>query len=275
MNSQNKTIADGYFIYGFTSYGINIGLIASSENILMKMKNVVESLPLKHKEINSDLVGNKFQILEEDNELKFIIDGEFIDKSSNETHILKFLGKRLRLLVAEFAVSKVFIHAGAVSYKNKGIIFPANTYEGKSTLTTELLKAGCLYYSDDFAVLDENAMLHPFPKKISLRGTDGKYDQIDFPVEHFNGQIATEPVEIKFILFTEFEKDFIWKPIHLTQGMGMLEIIPHTIPINFNTKFSLKVLQKLVYRAIITKSKRGEAKDLVSKLLKCIDLNHF
>lgn len=272
MSSQNSSNSDS-FVYSFSSFGIKISLAASSKSILLKMKKIVESLPLNHTEFVFRSFEHRFRIDKIQNQLEFSKNEEMIDISSNENHILKYLENSLKLTVAEFAVSKVFIHAGAVSYKNHGIIFPAKSFQGKSTLTTELLKAGCLYYSDDYAVLDEDAVLHPFPKKISLRGTDGELNQICYPVEHFDGKAATSPVKVKVVLFTQYEKNYKWEPVVISEGMGMLEIIPHTIPIRFNTKFSLKVLHKLLHRAIITKSKRGDAKSFVSTLLNFIDTN--
>jgi len=46
-----------------------------------------------------------------------------------------------------------------------------------------------------------------------------------------------------------------------------MEVIPHTIPRNFNTQFSLKVLNTAVSDAIILKSPRGEASAFAIKLL--------
>jgi len=46
-----------------------------------------------------------------------------------------------------------------------------------------------------------------------------------------------------------------------------MELLSHTISIRYNPKFSLKVLNKTVNRAIIVKTKRGEAKKFAVKLL--------
>ena len=70
------------------------------------------------------------------------------------------------------------------------------------------------------------------------------------------------------VLITEFEAGAQWKPEIISAGEGIMEILPHTIPIRYKPEFSLQVLNKLVNRAIIAKSKRGEAKELVEKLLK-------
>jgi hypothetical protein len=58
-----------------------------------------------------------------------------------------------------------------------------------------------------------------------------------------------------------------WQPKLLTQGEGIMEILPHTLPIRNNPKFVLEVLNKLTKHAIIVKSVRGDAKEFSTALL--------
>jgi hypothetical protein len=78
------------------------------------------------------------------------------------------------------------------------------------------------------------------------------------------------------ILLTEFDANSTakkWNPKLLSAGQGILEIIPHTISIRYDTKFALKVLNKVASRAIIAKSKRGEAKEFVNLLINFFENN--
>jgi len=61
-------------------------------------------------------------------------------------------------------------------------------------------------------------------------------------------------------LITEFKGDAEWVPITLEPGKGILEIIPHTISIRFNTQFALGVLNKVVKSAFVIKGQRPDAK---------------
>ena len=58
-----------------------------------------------------------------------------------------------------------------------------------------------------------------------------------------------------------------WRPKRLKQGVGIMEILPHTIPIRNNPKFVLEVLNKLTNRAIIFKTVRGDAVEFAETLL--------
>jgi hypothetical protein len=61
-------------------------------------------------------------------------------------------------------------HAGAVSWDEGGIIFPASPRMGKTTLVVKLLSLGFKFLSDEVACLDSNrGVLEPFPRKINIR----------------------------------------------------------------------------------------------------------
>jgi len=66
--------------------------------------------------------------------------------------------------VALHAPSKLFVHAAAVAWQGSVIVVPGRTCTGKSTLAAALVRAGAAYYSDEFAVIDEAGLVHPFAR---------------------------------------------------------------------------------------------------------------
>lgn len=72
------------------------------------------------------------------------------------------------------------------------------------------------------------------------------------------------------ILLTRYKPGSEWKPENISLGECIIELIPHTIPITNNPEFSLDVLNKVVNRALISKSDRGEA-DVFADIV----LEHF
>ena len=54
------------------------------------------------------------------------------------------------------------MHAGAVAWRDRGIVIPGRSHSGKTTLVRALVEAA-RYYSDEFAVLDPQGRLHPYP----------------------------------------------------------------------------------------------------------------
>ena len=199
--------------------------------------------------------------------------------SSSEAEFYGFVESELRLTIAEFAVSKVFLHAGVVAWKGKAIIIPGSSFSGKTTLVAALIKKGALYYSDEYAVLDENGNVHPFPKMLSLRGILDDFTQVDYTAESLGGEVGLEPIPVGMILLTEYDAAFKgtqndlakFEPELLSEGQAILEIIAQTIPIRNNPAFVLQVLYKSVNHAIIAKSKRGEAEKFSDLVLDFVE----
>jgi hypothetical protein len=202
-------------------------------------------------------------------------DSELIADKLSYENLLELLESKVRITIAEHAVGKVFLHAGVVSVGGKAIVIPAQSYQGKTTLVAELVRQGAVYYSDEYAVLDENGYVHPFPKWLSVRGVVEEFVQTDLPVEEFGGVAGTEPVPVALILITEYKKGARWKPVKLSRGQGIMEILPHTIPIRNKPEFTLNVLNNVAERAIITKTKRAEAENAARLLISFFEKQAF
>lgn len=261
------------FQISFSSYGVRIGIRTDSRQLLTEISGELEKInPDGFEVIDNRQAKHLYEIKSKKNKIVGIKkDGETIDLWASEEDSLSFLQSRIRLTVAEFACSRVFLHAGAVGWKGKAIIIPARSFSGKSSLVAALVKKGALYYSDDFAVIDQDGLLHPFHRHLSLRGVADKYRQVDFAVETLGGKSGGEPLPIGMVLITGFKEGNknpeIWKPAILSPGRGIMEMLAHTIPIRNKPKFSLEVLNKVTKRAIICKSLRGEASEFADLLL--------
>jgi hypothetical protein len=255
--------------FKFESYGVKIGIESNNERFLKRFEDHLPQVVPNAFTPNNELEAeHTFSINVNDGLFELYKDGERLTGGDSEENFFNFASGKLRLTVAEFAKAKVFLHAGVVGWNGKAFIFPARSFQGKSTLVAELVRNGALYYSDEYAVLDEKGLVYPFPKTLSIRGIVDKYVQTEYSAESFGGTVATEPMAVGMVLITKYEEDAEWQPELLSAGKAIMEIVPHTIPIRNKPKFSLQVLNKIVNRAIIAKSKRGEAKRFVDLLLK-------
>ncbi len=259
----------------FESYGVRVRLMASSGDLLNAATNrarvalvdnfrILENCEAEHSfGIGQDAPGGMLFLFQ--NGLQTTYD-------TREDRFLKFFDSLIRILVAEHAVGWVFIHAGAVAWKGRAVIVPANSFSGKTTLIAELVKQGAAYLSDEYAVLDSSGFVHAFPRELSVRITDGStIREKSVSVEELGGISAVEPVPVGLVLLTEYAPDAVWDPERLSVGRGILEVIPHTIPRNFNTEFSLKVLNAALRDAIILRTPRADAADFAIKLLSFFD----
>jgi hypothetical protein len=262
-DTQKKSIA-------IESFGVKVKIHAARKEVLEEIEARIERiLPAGfYRKISPRRAVHTFSVRQSKSHEYVIYKGkQKIEFGNDRELVLKYLDWQVRLTIAEYASERVFLHAGVVAWKGRAIIIPAKSFQGKTTLVKVLTKMGAQYYSDEYAVLDEQGFVHPFPKMLSIRGFTDKYRQTDYAVETLGGISGTEPVPVGMILLTEFESGAEWKPQILSEGLGVLEMLSHTIPIRYNPKFSLKVLNKTVNHAIIVKTKRGEAKEFAVKLL--------
>ncbi|HEX5418280.1 MAG TPA: hypothetical protein VFZ25_21705 [Chloroflexota bacterium] len=64
----------------------------------------------------------------------------------------------------------LLLHAGVVAFEDQGIVLPAASGHGKTTLTAALIASGFQYLSDEVAVLDaQTHHLLPFAKSLYIR----------------------------------------------------------------------------------------------------------
>ncbi len=227
--------------------------------------------PKEFVKIEAGKVAHHFRLLKNYREGIWFYDlyheDELAASARDKEDFFEFFDSRIRITVAEYAVGKVFLHAGAVGWKGKALVLPSSSFHGKTTLVAELVKKGASYFSDEYAVLDEEGFVHPFPKMLSMRGIIDDVRQVDLPVESFGGKAAEKPLEIGLVLLTQFEKEALWKPEIMSPGEGAMEIISHTISIRYKPEFALKVLNKITNRAIITRTQRGEANIFANLIL--------
>ena len=262
--------------FNFESYGVRVRLESDSQEMLDEARRTVIAGLFDRAEFiergNADC-DHVFGMSFDGEHYLLYKNGEQISYGTSYKLFFKSLNSRLRIEVAEYAESRVFLHAGVVGWNGSAILLPAKSFQGKSTLTAELVKIGAEYYSDEYAILDEHGYVHAFPRKLSMRYFGGTREK-EVSVEEIGGVYGSKPLPVGLVLLTGFQKGAVWDPQVLSPGNGIFEIIQHTIPIRRNSEFVLKVLDLVARRAIIVKSPRGDVKKFAKFLLKFFD-NHI
>ena len=97
--------------------------------------------------------------------------GDFCPVSylSSFEHLLFQVHSEAEVFVLTNNPHHTFIHGGAVEKDGIGYVLPAESKQGKTTLTMALVDAGYSFLSDEFAVLDMSGSLLPFPRALSVR----------------------------------------------------------------------------------------------------------
>lgn len=95
---------------------------------------------------------------------------------------LNFIQGAILRTVCLLAKDYHLIHAGAVSWENEGVIFPASTSMGKTTLVAKLVSHGLRFLSDEVACLNlDRGIVEPFPRKLNIR--HGSRGLLGLPLE--------------------------------------------------------------------------------------------
>jgi len=179
---------------------------------------------------------------------------------------LRQLGSHLTIHVAEYAPDYVFIHAGVVAWQDRALLLPGISHAGKSTLVSELVRAGATYYSDEFALLDTSGRVHPFPRTLQMR-RPGRHEQSPLPLEQLRGHAGIKPLPVALIVFTEFAVDACWAPEVLPPGRAALEMLLHAVPAQRTPARVLSTLTAAMRHATAYRTQRGEAPQVARTLL--------
>ena len=107
---------------------------------------------------------------------------------------------------------------------------PGAALTGKSTLVAALIRAGATYYSDQFAVLDEQGRVHPYATPLALPAFPAP---VRPPADHDGDQrglAGEEPLPVGAIVLTSYRPGAEWRPRRLSRGEGALALMSQTVP---------------------------------------------
>jgi hypothetical protein len=194
------------------------------------------------------------------------VDGQGLAREHDLETVADALGSDVQLFVAEMAQARVFVHAGAVGWQGQAIIVPGPSLSGKTTLVTALVRAGATYYSDEYAVLDAEGRVHPYPGPLSIRQPDGGRRR--WPVEALGGRRGLGALPVGVVVVSEYRAGARWQPRRLSAGSGALAILENTVSARRQPEVALATLRKVVVNAEIWEGVRGEADAMVQSLLR-------
>jgi hypothetical protein len=184
---------------------------------------------------------------------------------------LAVLYDHLHGTIALHAPAHVFVRAGVVSHQRGALLLPGMGLTGKTTLVAELVREGTTYFSDEYAVIDEQGLVHPYPSLAFLDPHDEKSeDELD---EHRRPTSGQEPLPIEALALTSYRPGAVWHPKRLSRGEAIVEVISHAVPAQERPEHTmLTVTRALAHDPLAIASDRDEADSVASLLL--AELNH-
>jgi hypothetical protein len=246
----------------FEAYGVSIAVRGTHPEVLERFRPY---MPPGANPLESNEVQRRFEIRQESaGTYQFLKDGESITIGINLELAILMLDTEIRLFIARKAPGAIFVHAGVVAHNGRAIVLPGLSFAGKTRLVAALVQAGALYFSDEFAVLDEDGRVRPYAKPLSVR--NHKEIQVEQSVESMGGVAGDEPLPIGLIAVTTYKPGGRWNPKRLTAGEGAIALLANTVPARERPQESLRAIKRAIDGAVFLESERGEA-DLLAPIL--------
>lgn len=250
----------------FASHGVTIALTSDS---VATLDAAAAFLPPLRTPVSAGPVQRVFHLSGEaqpDGKIVFSLrcSGRDLCSSANLRQVLKALEWQVSLFVAQRAQDRIFVHAGVVEWKGKALLVPGRSFSGKSTLVAELVRAGCAYLSDEYAILDSKGTCHAHPRRLALR-VAGIIEKRS--AEELGGRTRCEPLPVGCVVVTHYRDGASWEPARLSHGEAVLALLENTVVARTRTRETLSVLQASTASAEALGGVRGDAADLVKMLL--------
>jgi hypothetical protein len=171
---------------------------------------------------------------------------------------LGILDAELRMYIALHAPEFVFVHAGVVGVGERAIVLPGRSFAGKTTLVAALVKAGAEYWSDEYAVLDADGLVHPYPKPLSVRINDTR-ETDEQPVENLGGRAGDRALPVAVIAFTSYRPGAAWALRSCTVGEGAVKLLEHSVAARSRPAQVLAAVRRAAADALVLEGDRGDA----------------
>jgi hypothetical protein len=171
----------------------------------------------------------------------------------------------LELWVAEHARRNIFVHAGCVVVDDRAILIPGRSMSGKSSLTAALIRAGAVYWSDEYAVLDSHGQVRPYSRRLAIRPYDGGPPQ-RMTAPDIGGPVGRGPRPVGLIVVLRYDAAAGWDVEPLTRGQAVLQLLDNTIPARSRPRAVLSALDRATEHARCLAGTRGDA-DAAAELL--------
>ncbi|HEX3436985.1 MAG TPA: hypothetical protein VHT24_09470 [Pseudacidobacterium sp.] len=258
----------GTFTFGIQAFGCNIQVMtACAEAYAMLDRYVFPSLPRTAGFISHpDLV---IRIVRSADQFQLLANGV---AAASARHVIDLVVDLIRVLdeaVVERLTTLRAVHAGAVLCNGQALLLPGVTHAGKSSLVAELLRRGATYFSDEYALIDPEGLVHPYPRPLLLR--NGRPEQFPVLPGECGAFVSHTPAPIGWILFLEYSSEHTWKITPLSQGEAVLALLQNTPHVLAQSPDLPAVFQRAVAGATCYAGKRSEAADAVCQILLLVE----
>ncbi len=257
----------------FESFGVRVGVSANDARIVERLPYLAppqarpcELSAVEHHVDVDTTDGLRFNAkydIHPDPVDKEIDDDIWVAGDADLELVLAMLEAHVHDCIALNAPDHLFLRGGAVLHRGRAIVLPGEGLSGKTTLVEALVRAGATAYSDEYAVFDRHARVHPYTKPSLLPGGSTATNGGEGAVHTAD----VEPREAAAIAITGYRPGAEWRPQRLSRGESMLALLSHAVPGDERPKETMSGISRVLDSdPVVMVGERGEA-DAVAPLL--------
>jgi hypothetical protein len=260
---SDSASANPRFEQCFDIYGVRVALGASDREALDQL---VALLPAGANPCDPATVDRRFTLIEVRESIWQYEAGNGRSPMFPDLQlVITMVDTELRNYVASTSSDRLFVHAGAVAYRGRAIVIPGKAFSGKSLLVAALVRRGAVYYSDEFAIVDQDGLVHPYARPLSIRRPDPQLNARE-TAESLGGTAGTEPLALGLIAATKYRPGADFSPERRSPAQGILTLLANTTGARERPADTMAALRRAASSALVLEGERGEA-DTAAQLL--------
>jgi hypothetical protein len=263
--APTRSYQSGGHCFGVCLYGFKIHVEAPSLEVMeLLARCVFPSIP------RTDIAFSRadicLRVVQKAHEFHLYRGDGFVASTSRADKLLRILIDCLDRAFIEGVRTLSAVHAGAVLLGDLALLFPGASHSGKSSLVAELLRHGAICYSDEYALIDSEGLVHAYPRPLLLRNGGSEQTAV-LPFE-LNARVASSPAEVGWILSLQYEAGGSWKIDEVPQSLALLSLLrntPHTLA---DSPQIVRSFRRAVAGARCFEGQRGESSDAVCQIMR-------
>jgi hypothetical protein len=208
------------------------------------------------------------RIVQDAEQFQLTVDGVVVASAGRATSLVPVLVNVVDDAVIQRMTTLRAVHAGAVQWGKLALLLPGATHAGKSSLVAELLRQGATYLSDEYALIDSEGRVHPYPRPLLLR--NGGSQQFPVLPRDCNAPVGNAPVTVGWILSLEYQPAGAWSVAMVPQSETLLTLLRNTPHALVEMPDMVGAFQHAVAGARCYAGRRTDAVDAAGQILELV-----
>jgi len=253
-------------VFGVHAFGCNLQVqSACPEAYAILDRYVFPSLPRITVAGKPDLL---VRIVRVGDQLQLFADDVIVAAASQAISLVPDVIRMLDDAVIQSLTRLHAVHAGTVLWCGRALLVPGVSHAGKSSLVAELLRRGATYFSDEYALIDADGLVHPYPRPLLVR--NGCPEQLPVLPEECNALVGDAPAPIGWIFALQYLPDATWSVSPTSQSEALLNLLRNTPHVLADSPDMVGAFQRAVAGAACYAGQRADFVYAAGQILQLI-----